>query len=171
MVEQSYACECHCNAVLVAGHDDVVVADAAACLGNVLNAALVGALHVVAEGEEGIAAQADTCILCYPGLLLFATEGLWLLGEELLPLAFGKDIHVVIADIDINRVVAVCATDAGDEGQGHHLRVLAEPPDVGLAACQTCAVDAALLTGSDADGLSVLHIANAVGLCVFQAQR
>ena len=54
MVEQSHSRERHGDAVLVAGHDDVVVAHAAAGLGNELHATLVGTLNVVAEGEEGI---------------------------------------------------------------------------------------------------------------------
>ena len=56
MMEQSYAGECHGDAVLVAGHDNMVVADAAASLGNELYATLVGTLDVVTEGEERIRA-------------------------------------------------------------------------------------------------------------------
>ena len=56
MVEQSYSRKRHCNAVLVAGHDDVVVTYRATSLGNELDAALVGTLNVVAEGEEGVRA-------------------------------------------------------------------------------------------------------------------
>ncbi len=55
-MEQSHAGERHGDAVLVAGHDDVVVAHRAAGLGYVLHAALVGTLDVVAEGEEGVRA-------------------------------------------------------------------------------------------------------------------
>ena len=54
MVEQTYASEGHGNAVLVAGHDDMVVAYRAASLGDELHATLVGTLDVVAEGEERI---------------------------------------------------------------------------------------------------------------------
>ena len=54
MMEQSYASECHGDAILVAGLDDIIVANAAAGLCNIFHAALVGALDVVAEGEEGI---------------------------------------------------------------------------------------------------------------------
>ena len=171
MVEQPYACECHSDAVLVASHDDVVVADAAACLGNILYTALVGTLHVVAEGEEGIAAKTDASVLGYPGLLLLAAEGFGLLRKELLPFALCKDIHVVVADIDVNRIVAVCTANTWDEGQRHHLGILAEPPDVGLAASQTRAMDTALLTSSDADGLTVLDVADAVALRIFEGDE
>ena len=49
--------------------------------------------------------------------------------------------------------------------------MLSQPPDVGLVACQTCAVDAALLAGSDADGLTILHVADTVRLRVFQCDE
>ena len=54
MVEQSHASKCHRNAVLVTGHDDMIVADAATSLGDELHTALVGTLDIIAEGEEGI---------------------------------------------------------------------------------------------------------------------
>ena len=57
VMEKSYACERHGNVVLVARLDDVVVAHRASGLGHILHATLVGTLDVVAEGEEGIAAQ------------------------------------------------------------------------------------------------------------------
>ena len=53
-MEQSYAGERHSHAVLVAGLDNVVVADRAARLCDVLNARLVSALDIVSEGEERV---------------------------------------------------------------------------------------------------------------------
>ena len=50
MMEKSDTSECHCDTVFVAGHDDMVVANAAAGLCDKLHTALVGALDVVAEG-------------------------------------------------------------------------------------------------------------------------
>ena len=46
--------------------------------------------------------------------------------------------------------------------------MLAQPPYIGFVASQTGAMDTALLTGTDADGLTVLHVADGVRLCVFQ---
>lgn len=54
VVEQAYTGECHGDGVFVAGHDDMVVANGTACLGDILYAALVGALDIVAEWEEGV---------------------------------------------------------------------------------------------------------------------
>ena len=56
-MEQTHTDECHGNSVFVAGLYHVVVAHRTACLGDVLHTALMGSLDVVAEGEEGIAAQ------------------------------------------------------------------------------------------------------------------
>ena len=56
MVEQTDACKCHCDAVFVAGFDDMVITYRASCLGDILYAALVCTLDVITEGEEGIRA-------------------------------------------------------------------------------------------------------------------
>ena len=45
---------------------------------------------------------------------------------------------------------------------------MAQLPVVGFLACQAGAVDAALLACAHTDGLAVLHIADGVGLGVFQ---
>ena len=63
MMEQAYTCKRHGYAILVAGVDNIVVAYAASSLCDILYAALVGTLDVVAKGEEGIRPQADTCLL------------------------------------------------------------------------------------------------------------
>lgn len=54
VMEQADVGHRHCNAVFVAGLDDVVVADGAAALCDVGDAALMRALDVVAEREEGV---------------------------------------------------------------------------------------------------------------------
>ena len=71
MVEQSYACEGHSDAVLVAGHDDMIVTDAATSLGNELHTTLMSTLDIVTEGEERIRAKSHLRVLGNPGLLLF----------------------------------------------------------------------------------------------------
>ena len=58
-MEQPDAAECHCDAVLVAGVDDLLVADGAAGLDDGRHAGTACALDVVAEGEECIRAEAD----------------------------------------------------------------------------------------------------------------
>ena len=136
MVEQPYAGEGHCYAILVASLDNIVVTNRAAGLCYVLDTALVGTLYVVAEREEGVAAEAYACVLGYPCLLLLHGEHLRLLLEELLPCALCQHVVVLLADVNVDCVVAVGTAYAVNERQVHHLRVLAQPPDVGLVACQ-----------------------------------
>ena len=157
MVEQADAGKRHGDTVLVAGGDDMVVTYRAAGLCDIGYTALVGAFDVVAEGEEGVRAQryAGQCV--QPGTFLFAGQHFRLLGEELLPYAVGQYVVVVVTDVYVDGVVTVGAADFLYPGQVQYLRVLAQVPDVGLVSCQTGTVDAALLAGSDADGLSVLY--------------
>lgn len=54
VVEQSESGECHDHIVLVAGLDDIVVTDGAACFRYILNTALASSLDVVAEREESV---------------------------------------------------------------------------------------------------------------------
>ena len=52
MMEQSHAGERHCDAILVASVDNIVVAYRATCLSDLFHATLVCTLDVVAEREE-----------------------------------------------------------------------------------------------------------------------
>ena len=54
MMEQSYSCEGHGDAIFVAGLDDVVVANAATRLCHILHARLVCPLDIVAKREKGV---------------------------------------------------------------------------------------------------------------------
>jgi len=78
---------------------------------------------------------------------------------------------MLFAEVDVDGVVAVSTADARFERKVENLRALAQPPLIGFVTGKTCAVDAALLTGSDADSLSVLDIADAVALCIFQCDE
>ena len=171
VVEQSHVSEGHGHIVLVAGLDDIVVTDAAAGLCDILHAALVSTLDVVTEGEESVGAQAYVGVLGDPFLLLCTGENGWLLGEELLPCAVAQHVVVLFAEVDVDGVVAVGTTDARLERKAENLRALAQPPLIGFVTGETCAVDTALLTGTDADSLSVLDIADAVALCIFQCDE
>ena len=171
MMEQAYTCKRHGDAILVAGVDNIVVAYAASSLCDILYAALVGTLDVVAEWEEGIATQCHTLVLGEPLTTLFCGERLWLLGEEHLPSTVAQHVFPLVRDIHVDGVVAVGATYAWLEGKRHHLRALPHPPCVGLAASQTGAVDTALLSGADTDGLTILDVAYRVALGIFQGDE
>ena len=57
VVEEADVGESHSNAVAIAGLDDIVVPNGAAGLGDVGDAALMGALDVVPEGKKGVGAE------------------------------------------------------------------------------------------------------------------
>ena len=76
---------------------------------------------------------------------------------QILSDVLGKKIETVDKPQNVG---AVGAADVVNKRQRHHLRVLAQPPNVGLVACQAGTVDAALLSGTDTDGLTVLDVAN-----------
>ena len=164
MVEKADAGEAHDHVVGVAGCDDVVVADGAAGLCDVFDAAAVCALDIVAEGEEGVGAQGHVGVACKPCFLFFSCEDSGLLGEEGLPLAVIENVHVFLSDIEVDSVVAVRAADAFFEGKVEDLGALAQIPVVGLLTGKACAVDTGLLAGADADGLAALDEAYGVGL-------
>lgn len=167
MVEKTNAGEGHGNIVFVAGEDHIVIAHRTACLCDIFDATLVGALNIVAKGEECVRTEADIGVLTYPVFFLIHGERLRLAGEELLPYSVPQDIIVLLTDVDINGVVAVGATDIVHPREIEHLLVLAKPPCIGLITGQTSAMYAALLSGTDADGLAVLHVANRITLGVF----
>ena len=125
MVEKSYASECHGNAILVAGVDNMVIAHAASGLCYVFNSTLMSTLDIVAKGEESVAAKGNARVLGYPLLLLFASEHLGLLLEELLPCAFAQYVIMVVGDIHVDGVVAIGAADVVNKRQRHYLRMLA----------------------------------------------
>ena len=75
-MEQPCAGESQHHAVFVGGGDDMVIPDGAAGLGNVGHAGLSGPLHIVAEGEEGIAANSDAGLRGDPRLLFLRGQDL-----------------------------------------------------------------------------------------------
>lgn len=123
------------------------------------------------KGKKAIAAQCHALVLGEPLTALFCGERFWLLGEEHLPSAVAQHVFPLVRDIHVDGVVAVGATYAWLEGERHYLGTLPHPPCVGLAASQTGAVDTALLSGADTDGLTVLDVAYRVALGIFQGDE
>lgn len=71
VVEESEARVDETDLVLVAGSDDVVVANGSSRVSQVLYPELTGTVDVVPEGEEGIGAHGDSRQLGEPFLALF----------------------------------------------------------------------------------------------------
>lgn len=150
----------------------MVVTDGATSLGNELHTTLMGTLDIVTEGEEGVRAESHLGILGNPLFLLSKGEYLRLLREELLPCTVTQYVvMLVLRDIHVDGVVTVSTADALLERQCHHFRMLTEPPDICFVTGKTGTVDAALLSGTDTDSLSVLHIAYGVRLGILQCDK
>ena len=104
-MEQTSAGEAHGDVIFVGGLDDIVVTDRAAGLGDVAHAGLAGALHVVAEGEEGITAHSHAGQLSDPLLLFLGGEYLGLDLEGVLPHAVGQNVLILIGGVNIDSIV------------------------------------------------------------------
>ena len=96
VVEQTNAGERQDHVVFVAGLDDVVVADGTARLRNILHAAAVRALDVVAEREKGVRTQRYAAQGIQPGALFRTGQRVRFGGEVFLPLAVRQNIQIVV---------------------------------------------------------------------------
>ena len=81
-MEQTHAGKSHDHVILVRGSDHVVITDGTARFGNVLNAGLAGAFHIVAEGEERVGAAGDTALPGDPGFFLLCGQNFGLYFES-----------------------------------------------------------------------------------------
>ena len=111
VVEQTDSCERHCHSIFVTCFDHCVISHRATWLCDKFHAALMCAFDVITEREECIRSE------CYIGKLiesctfLFFCEDCRLLCEYVLPCSICQNIHVFVADINIDRIVALCSAD------------------------------------------------------------
>ena len=84
-MEQADAGEGHYHVIFITGCDYILITDGTARLCDILNAALVSALNVVAEGEEGIGTKGNAGQLIQPCAFFFSRKNGRLLCENLLP--------------------------------------------------------------------------------------
>ena len=156
--------------LLVALFDDEIIANGAAGLGDVLYAGSKGALDIVAERKECIRTQRHIAAGGQPCSLVTLGQTFGLFSEVILPDAVGADIFLVAVDVAVDDIIAVGTAQVCTERQVQSLGMLAKEPSVCLGTCQTGAMDTALLTGADADSLSVNGVADRVGLSIFQGK-
>ena len=123
VVEEAHAGKAHRYAILIAALDNYVVTDRSAGLCDVLNAALLCALDVIAEREECIRAECHAVDGVEVGALLLAGKGSGLLGEVLLPVALSANVLLVLVDISVNYVISVRSAESGFEGKSEGLKM------------------------------------------------
>ena len=83
------------------------------------------ALDIVTEREESVGSQCHIGHLIQPCTLLLLGEYRRFYLKGLLPYAVCQHIHVLVANVNVNGVVAVRTLDTVHELQVQHLRSLA----------------------------------------------
>ena len=127
-------------------------------------------MDVVGEGEECVARARDAGELARVLRTLLGGERRGHALEHGLPLHALTALEHLAADEEVDRVRLLRALDALLERQGQHARVVPQPPQVRLVACETRAVDARLLAGADADDRSAVCVRYAVRLCELESE-
>ena len=127
----------------------------------------MGALNIVTEGEERVRAKGYALHLVQPCSLLFSGKYRRFYLEGLLPCALSQHIHVLVTDVNVNGIVTIRSLNSVYKLQVQYLRRLTKELVVSLLSGQSGTVNTGLLTGADTDGLSVLYIADRVGLRIF----
>ena len=146
----------------------MVISHRSTRLGYILHATLVSTLNVVTKWEECIRSKCYICILVKPSSLLLCCKYVRLYLEELLPLALSENVHVVVADVEVDGVVAVSAADTVNELKSHYLGGLSEIPVVSLGSCKPRAVDTRLLPCAATGRLTAACISDGVGLSILE---
>ena len=159
--------ESHCDPITIADGDNVIVTDGAAGLRDIGNTALMGALDVVAEGEKGVGPKRDAGGGCQPVLFFFAGKNRRFFRKNALPGAVREDIVIFVAQVYVDRVVAVRASHGVLKRQAKRRGTLPQIPAISFISGEAGAMDARLLSRADTDRLSVLRVANGIRLGVF----
>ena len=159
------------HAVFVTGGNDVVIPDGTAGLCDILDTGLSGPLHIITKGEESVGAAGNAALLGNPGLFLLGSQHLRLDFKGLLPDAISQHVFILIGDIHVDGIVPVGPANAIHKLQAQHLGMLPQEPVIRLTAGQPGTVNPGLLSCAYADGLAIFHIADGIGLGVFQGNQ
>lgn len=170
MVEQTQRGVGKHHLVLIRSGDALSIHDASTGGSKVGHTTPPGTMNVIGEGEEGIARARDTVQLASPLLLLLLSQRRNSAFEEALPVLLLASLENLSGDVEINGVGLLSALDALLEGEGEHLRVVTEPPEVGLSTGKTRAVDTRLLASTDSDDGAVVCVRDAVRLGVLESK-
>lgn len=167
MVEQADTCKCHGNSIFVTSIDNVIIAYGTSGLCNVLPPAFMCAFYVVAKWKKSVRPQWNSfhCIRIRVFLHASVLPGFSVKNCCQTPSANTSSwSSLIYTSIVLSRSARRIFFYPW---QVHYFRVLAQIPDVSLVACQSGAMDTALLSGTDTDSLTVFHITYRITLCIF----
>ena len=148
--------------VLVRRLDTLLVHDASCRRGEVPNATLLRAMHVVRKREKRVAGTCHAVELPRVIRALLSAERRRDLLKQTFPLRLLATLEDLAPDEEVDRVCLVGALDALLERQRQDARVVAQPPVIRLGTRESRAVDARLLTGAQSDYGAVVGIRYAI---------
>ena len=168
MVKQPDPAHGHDHAVLVARLDDQIVPHRAAGLYDIADAALLGAVDVVAEREKRVRGERHPEKQIDPLVPLFAAKACRAASRKLScqAILFGR--RQILFEQLVDSVVPFGPADALLELQTDHDGVLPQEPLIGLGCGEPRAVDARLLACAHADHLSAERETDRIRLGIFQ---
>src|SRR5579883_511962 len=170
VMEQARLGKKHKHAVIVAGVNDLLIAQGASRLHNIIDTVMRGTINIVTERNIAVRTKCNALQTFEPFLLLLWGQALRHVLKVLLPcLLFGW--RQIITQVTINCVSPVRSLHSWSPGQVQDGRVLAQIPVLGLCRSQAHAMDARLLACSIADALPIKGHTNRVGLYVFERDQ
>jgi hypothetical protein len=151
VVEQPQRSVSEHDVMLVRCLDTFSIHNTSARSSEVSDTALPRPMNVIREGEERVTGASHIIQLCLPLSFLLLAQALRNGIEQTFPLRLLATFELLTGDEQVDSVRLVCAFDTLFEWEGKHTWVIAEPPDVGFGTCETGAVDAGLLTCTNAN--------------------
>lgn len=170
-MEESQRCVTEHHLMFIRRLDALGVHHAAARRSEVRHPALPRPVDIICEREERIARTCHPIQLNRPRLPLLLSQGRRYALELGLPLRLLTTLEDLTTYEQIDRIRLLGTLDTVFEWERKDTRMVAEPPQVGLAARETGAVDTRLLARPETDDGTILGIRDAVGLRVFQRER
>ena len=137
--------------VLVRSLDAFFVHDTSGRRGEIPNATLLRAIHVVREREKRIARTCHTVELPRVVRTLLGAKRRRDLFEQAIPLLFLAALENLTSEKEVDRVRFFGALDSFLERERKDARVVAQPPIISLGARKSRAVDTRLLTCAQSD--------------------
>ena len=106
VMEQSDSGKCHCHTIFIAGCNYILISYRSAWLSNIFHAALMSSFNIIAEREECIRSQGYISQLIQPCTFCLSCKHFRLLCKNSLPCAVSKNIHIFLANINVNGIVS-----------------------------------------------------------------